>query len=94
MMDEEKLANILREFYDKAKRKQTILMIDLFGIEYGNTIRKNDFSIKRIVQLSEIGDSYITEVTKAVKLSEYVNIKTPSGGVNKKANSEMNTNIG
>ena len=74
-MTEESLARELKKRYDRAKRNQTILMIDLFGIEYGSTIRENAHSIKRIVQLSGIGDSYITEVTKAVKLSEHVTLK-------------------
>ena len=74
-MTEESLSRELKKRYDRAKRNKTILMIDLFGIEYGSEIRENDYSIKRIVQLSEIGDSYITEVTKAVKLSEYVTMK-------------------
>ena len=74
-MTEESLARELKKRYDRAKRNQTILMIDLFGIEYGSAIRENAHSIKRIVQLSGIGDSYITEVTKAVKLSEYVTLK-------------------
>lgn len=73
-MNEEILAGILKDRYDQAKRNQTILMIDLFGIEYGSIIRENDYSIKRIVQLSGIGASYITEVTKAIKLSEYVKL--------------------
>lgn len=49
--------------------------MDLFGIKFGPIIRANALSIKKIVQLSGIGASYITEVTKAVKLSEYVALK-------------------
>ena len=71
-MNEKGLANELKKRYKKAARNQTILMIDLFGIEYGELIRTENYSIKQIVQLSGIGESYITEVTKAVKLSKYV----------------------
>ncbi len=71
-MNEKALANELKKRYKKAARNQTILMIDLFGIEYGELIRTENYSIKQIVQLSGIGESYITEVTKAVKLSKYV----------------------
>ena len=71
-MNEKGLANELKKRYKKAARNQTILVIDLFGIEYGELIRTEHYSIKRIVQLSGIGESYITEVTKAVKLSKYV----------------------
>ena len=73
-MNEKTLANELKKRYKKAARNQTILMIDLFGIEYGEVIRTKEYSIKQIVQLSGIGESYITEVTKAVKLSKYVNL--------------------
>lgn len=73
-MNEKSLANELKKRYKKAARNQTILMIDLFGIEYGEVIRTEDISIKKIVQLSGIGESYITEVTKAVKLSKYVTL--------------------
>lgn len=78
-MTEDTLAVILRERYDQAKRNQTILLIDLFGIQYGEIIKKDGLSIKEIVRRSEIGDSYITEVTKAVKLSEYVSLKGDEG---------------
>ena len=71
-MNEKGLANELKKRYKKAARNQTILVIDLFGIEYGKLIRTENYSIKQIVQLSGIGESYITEVTKAVKLSKYV----------------------
>lgn len=73
-MDEKELAYILKTYYDGAKRNQTILQIDLFGIKFGPIIQANGLSIKKIVQLSGIGGSYITEVTKAVKLSEYVTV--------------------
>lgn len=74
-MDEKELAYILETYYDRAKRNQTILQVDLFGIKFGPIIRANALSIKKIVQLSGIGASYITEVTKAVKLSEYVALR-------------------
>jgi len=74
-MNEKELADILESYYDRARRNQTILQVDLFGIKFGPIIQENGLSIKKIVQLSGIGNSYITEVTKAVKLSEYVSIK-------------------
>ena len=76
-MNEEILAGILKDRYDQAKRNQTILMIDLFGIEYGSIIRENDYSIKRIVQLSGIGASYITEVTKAIIWGFFLGSRMP-----------------
>lgn len=83
-MDEKELGVILEEYYDRAKRNQTILQVDLFGIKFGPIIQENGLSIKKIVQLSGIGGSYITEVTKAVKLSEYVVIKKKEEKKNEK----------
>lgn len=82
-MTEKFLAEELRKRYDRAKRNQTILEIDLYGIEYGTTIRQKNYSIKRIVKMSGIGESYITEVSKAIKLSEYVTIQNKEGEIEK-----------
>ena len=71
-MKQAELSKELRRRYDSAKRSQVILEIDLFGIDFGEVIRNNGFSIKTIVSKAGIQPSYITEVSKGVKLSEYV----------------------
>lgn len=69
------LAERLRDMYNNAKEKETVLNIHLFGIKYGHHILRNKYRIKDIVRSAGINASYSTEINKAVNLSRYVELK-------------------
>ncbi len=62
----------LREMYENAPKGDAVAMIHLFGIKYASEIKNCDYSKKDIIEASGISSSYLTELTKGVKLSDYV----------------------
>lgn len=69
------LAERLKNMYDNAKEKETVVSIHLFGIKYGHEILSNKYNTKEIVRRAGINASYSTEINKAVNLSKYVELK-------------------
>ena len=74
-MTESELAVELKLMYEKGipLREQTT-MIHLFGIKYGDVIRKNKYSVKNILKYAEMPESYKTEISKGIKLAKYVTV--------------------
>ena len=70
-------AAILRRTYHRAPKGDKMLALNLFGIRYGQAIRKAGLSVAEIVRRSEIGQ-FEQEVNGGVKLSPYVEMKDPS----------------
>jgi len=70
------LGNKLSEMYNDAPKGDAVAMIHLFGIKYANEIKQSDYSKKDIIKQSGISTSYLTELTKGVKLAEYVTPKS------------------
>lgn len=66
------LGTKLSEMYNDAPKGDAVAMIHLFGIKYANEIKKSEYSKKDIIKQSGISASYLTELTKGVKLAEYV----------------------
>ena len=66
------LGKILSDMYRSAPHGYQVAKIHLFGVKYANVILRNGFSVKEIVTASGISHSYATEVSKGIKLSEYV----------------------
>lgn len=62
----------LNEMYNNAPKGDAVAMIHLFGIRYANEIKQSNYSKKDIIEQSGISSSYLTELTKGVKLAEYV----------------------
>ena len=62
----------LREMYENAPKGDAVAMIHLFGIKYAAEIKNCEYSKKDIIEASGISSSYLTELTKGVKLSDYV----------------------
>ena len=62
----------LSEMYNNAPKGDAVAMIHLFGIKYAAEIKNDAFSKKDIIEQSGISSSYLTELSKGVKLSEYV----------------------
>jgi hypothetical protein len=62
----------LSEMYYNAPKGDSVAMIHLFGIKYANEIKGCNYSKKDIITQSGISTSYLTELSKGVKLAEYV----------------------
>ncbi|PZD96650.1 hypothetical protein DNH61_07245 [Paenibacillus sambharensis] len=58
--------------YHKAPHGKQVAKIHLFGVKYADVIMRNNLSVKEIVSVSGINPSYATEVSKGIKLSEFV----------------------
>ncbi|WP_339192790.1 hypothetical protein [Paenibacillus sp. FSL W8-1287] len=71
-MNVQELGKILWEMYNKAPHGKQVAKIHLFGVKYADIIQRNNYSVKDIVAASGINISYATEVSKGIKLSEYV----------------------
>ena len=69
------LGKKLSEMYNNAPKGDSVAMIHLFGIKYANEIKHSNYSKKDIIEQSGISSSYLTEVTKGVKLAKYVIFK-------------------
>jgi hypothetical protein len=74
-MNNKELGGKLREMYINASKGEAVVMIHLFGIKYAAEINNNECSKKEIIKASGISESYLTELTKGVKLAEYVILK-------------------
>lgn len=69
------LALTLSEMYNNAPSGEQVTMIHLFGIKYADIIVENGYSKKDIIKASGLSNSYLTELSKGLKLSKYVIIK-------------------
>jgi hypothetical protein len=72
-MTTKELGRELREMYLNAPKGDAVAMIHLFGIIYADEISNLDNTKKEIIIESGISESYITELSKGVKLARYVN---------------------
>ncbi len=65
----DELATILRELYEEGKKVgEGVANIFFFGLKYADCILSNNYKTKEIVQKSAIGESFQTELDKAIKL--------------------------
>ena len=69
------LARELKIMYENAPKGESTTFIRLFGIKYYKEINNCGNSVKEIVRLSGIGDSYQAEVNKGIQLAKYVELK-------------------
>lgn len=74
-MDASELAEKLREMYDGAKRNEAACQVHLFGIRYAKELQQCGCPLRDIVALSGISMGYLSEVSKGIKLSRYVQLK-------------------
>lgn len=66
------LGTKLSEMYKSASKGNSVAMIHLFSIKYASEIKESGYSKKDIITQSGISTSYLTELTKGVKLAEFV----------------------
>jgi hypothetical protein len=75
-MNLQQLADKLAEMYQTATDK--VAMIHLFGIHYADIIHQGGYNANDIIKLVKLkdgkpmSDSYKTEISKGIKLAEYV----------------------
>ena len=70
--NEVRLGKKLAEMYNNAPYGDSVAMIHLFGIRYADEIAENDANTAEIIKCARIQDSYRTELSKGIKLSQYV----------------------
>jgi hypothetical protein len=70
------LGKILKKDYENAKPKQQVISIYLFSIHFNNEIKYA--GIKEVIEQSGIPNTYTSEVSKGVRLSQFVSINTES----------------
>jgi hypothetical protein len=69
------LGVILSDMYNNSPKEDAALMIRLFGIRYAAEIKKDNYSNEEIMKASGISNIYLNELSKGLKLSEYVSPK-------------------
>lgn len=72
MITENELGKILKDMYDNASHGYQVANVHLFGIKYASTILENNYKVTEIIRTSGLKQSYATEVSNGIKLSEYV----------------------
>ena len=68
----ETLTTILNDMYFNAPDGETAAMVHLFGIKYAKEIRQCEESFKQFAISAGLNESYGTEISKGVKLAQYV----------------------
>jgi hypothetical protein len=71
----QELGKTLQEMYFNSKKGESVVMIHLFGVKYAHEIKKSGASKREIVEAAGISKSYATELSKAVRLAEFVQPK-------------------
>ncbi len=66
------LGKILADMYENAMNGEKVAHIHLFGVKYGKEIKSNRYKATEVIKASGLRASYATELSKGVKLSEYV----------------------
>ncbi|MCW7553012.1 hypothetical protein NX722_10235 [Endozoicomonas gorgoniicola] len=68
----EDLGQKLNEMYFNYPDKETVVMIHLFGIKYAAEIKEVGISQKELTSIAKNQLSYVTEISKGMKLAKYV----------------------
>lgn len=72
----EELSQKLKEMYEDAPKNEQVVNIHLFGIEFGEMIKRNNYRVSQIISLAEMKKSYGVELSKGIKLSKFVKLKS------------------
>lgn len=68
------LGDKLKSMYE-ASEQSKVAMIHLFGIIYADQLTKNNIKPIEVIRAAQMKESYATEVSKGMKLSQYVELK-------------------
>ncbi|RCW91309.1 HTH-like domain-containing protein [Winogradskyella arenosi] len=69
------LGTALGNLYHNAQEGEAVAMIHLFGIKYAKEIKEGRYNKKEIAKAAKMPESYGTEISKGVKLAQYVTVK-------------------
>jgi hypothetical protein len=72
----EELGQKLKEMYENAPKKEQVAHIHLFGIAFGDVIKRNKYGVAQLISLAEMKKSYGAELNKGIKLSKFVKLKS------------------
>ena len=71
----EELGNILSDMYNAPGANKTTA-IHMFGVKYGELIKKNNYTALALVQAAGINESYHAEISKGVRIFEAIQANT------------------
>lgn len=71
----EELSELLKDKYENAPKQEQVANIHLFGIQYAEIIKKNNYKVSELIRLAEMKKSYNVELSKGIKLSKFVKLK-------------------
>ena len=71
-MNRNELGQVLNDMYFNSEDGTAVAMIHLFAIKYAKDIKATGMSMKEIAKAGGINESYGTEISKGVKLANYV----------------------
>ena len=73
-MTSKQLGTVLSDMYNNAPKNEQVSMVYVFGIKFHDEIRR--YGVKDVFQQSGITSTgYYRELSKAVSLAKYVNLK-------------------
>lgn len=75
---EQELGELLKNVYNNAEENNKSLSLHLFGIKYGDLIRKNNYKLKKIVEYTDIPKSLEVEINKGMNIGKHVTINNLS----------------
>ena len=73
-MTTDQLAEVLKERYSKAQKREVVTAIHLFGIEYAAELEGH--SANEVAEIGTGKRSYGTEIRKGMRLSKHVNLRS------------------
>jgi len=74
-MTPQELADILFHMRRDAPNGEISTMVHLFGIRYVDEIGECGASVNKIVELSNVPDSYYVEVRQGMRVARYVSLR-------------------
>ena len=69
------LGTALSKMYHNAPKGEAVARIHLFGIKYAEELSQSKFNKKEIARAANIPESFGTEISKGMKLAQYVTVK-------------------
>lgn len=69
------LGAVLSKLYHNAPKGEAVAMIHVFGIKYAEELESSRFNKKAVARAASIPESYGTEISKGMKLANYVTVK-------------------
>lgn len=69
------LGNILKEMYNTSKTGEQVRNIHIFSIYYSEFIKEKNINKSEILKIAGLPQSYKVEISKAINIADYVEVK-------------------